>query len=285
MSERLRVLPQYLLPQHALTSLMGVLARQQGGALTTWAIRRFIQRYKVDMSEAAEPDPAAYKTFNEFFTRALRPGARPMSVAPLVCPVDGTVSQLGRIRGDQLVQAKGHTFTTEQLLGGDSSLARRFQDGWFATIYLSPRDYHRVHMPCSGRLARMLYVPGELFSVNPLTARHVPGLFARNERLICVFDSPPIGYYAMVMVGATIVGSMSTVWHGEVVRSRDTTVQEWFYDDPPVNLRQGAEMGRFQLGSTVVMMFPQHLPGPADVQFNMHWAPGRAVRLGEPMAL
>jgi phosphatidylserine decarboxylase len=230
------------------------------------------------MSEAAEPDIAAYKSFNDFFTRALRPGARPLAQADLVCPVDGAISQFGRIRGDQIFQAKGHDYSTRALVGGDAALAARFDNGYFATLYLSPKDYHRIHMPCAGRLTRMLHVPGELFSVNPGTARGVPGLFARNERVVCVFEGAT-GPFVLVLVGATIVGSMATVWHGVVNPPRPGQLRDWRYDDAPVALAQGAEMGRFLLGSTVVLLYPE-----GGLQFSPGWMPGCAVRMGEPMA-
>jgi phosphatidylserine decarboxylase len=282
-SDRLRVLPQYLLPQQALTSLMGVLARCEAGALTTWVIRRFVARYGVDMAEAAEPDIAAYRSFNAFFTRSLKPGARPIADAPLVCPVDGAISQFGAIVGDRIFQAKGHHYTTAALLGGDAALAARFEGGHFATLYLSPRDYHRIHMPCDGRLVRMIHVPGALFSVNPATARAVPGLFARNERVVCVFESDD-GPFALVLVGATIVGSMATVWHGVVNPPRPGRIRDWRYEDGAVVLRQGEEMGRFLLGSTVVMLWPPRGPDRPPLRFNPCWAPGRPIRLGEAMA-
>ncbi|WP_053845105.1 archaetidylserine decarboxylase [Paracidovorax avenae] len=280
MPDRLAVLPQYLLPKRALTSLAGRFASARAGTRTTAAIRRFVARYKVDMSEAENPDIASYATFNDFFTRALRPGARPIADAPAVCPVDGAVSQFGRIDRDQIFQAKGHRYSTTALLGGDAQEAARFADGSFATIYLSPRDYHRIHMPCDGRLRRMIYVPGTLFSVNPLTARGVPGLFARNERVVCLFDTP-LGSMALVLVGATIVGSMATVWHGTVNPPRTAGLRQWTYEDgPEVLLRKGEEMGRFMLGSTVVLLFE-----PGALRFADTWEPARAVRLGEPMGL
>ena len=282
MSDRLAVVPQYLLPKLALTRLAGAFARWQGGAVTTAAIRRFIAQYGVNMAEASESDPGAYASFNDFFTRALRPGARPLAVADLVCPVDGAISQFGAIDGDQIFQAKGHHYSTAALLGGDATLAREFSGGHFACLYLSPKDYHRIHMPCAGRLRRMLHVPGALFSVNPTTARGVPGLFARNERVVCVFDSVDTqhpGPWVLVLVGATIVGSMATVWHGLVNPPRPGMLREWTYADRPVALAQGDEMGRFLLGSTVVMLFPR-----GELRFNPGWAPGGAVRLGQAMA-
>ncbi|MBS0512544.1 MAG: phosphatidylserine decarboxylase [Proteobacteria bacterium] len=279
MSDRLAVLPQYLLPKQALTVLAGKLAGARAGGLTTAVIRWFVARYGVNMDEAANPDIASYPTFNEFFTRPLRGGARPLAQVPLVCPVDGAISQFGAIERDQIFQAKGHRYSTTALVGGDAALAARFEDGAFATLYLSPRDYHRIHMPCAGRLRRMIYVPGELFSVNPTTARGVPGLFARNERVVCVFESDD-GPFVLVLVGATIVGSMATVWHGVVNPPRTATVRDWLYEDGEVVLKQGDEMGRFLLGSTVVMLFPK-----GRVRFNPEWAPARAIRMGEAMGL
>lgn len=272
------MLPQYLLPKQALTQLAGAFASARLGGLTTWAIKRFIARYGVDMSEAANPDPAAYPSFNEFFTRPLREGARPLAQAELICPVDGAISQFGRIERDQIFQAKGHSYSTRALVGGDAALAAQFEDGHFATLYLSPRDYHRIHMPCAGRLLRMIHVPGELFSVNPTTARGVPGLFARNERVVCVFEGER-GPWVLVLVGATIVGSMATVWHGVVNPPRPGQLRDWHYADQDIRLAQGQEMGRFLLGSTVVMLFPR---GPLG--FNPAWQPARPIRLGEFMA-
>ncbi|WP_201493300.1 archaetidylserine decarboxylase [Rubrivivax sp. A210] len=279
MGERVAVAAQYLLPKQALTQLAGALARHQGGAVTHAVIRWFVGRYGVDMAEAADPDIAHYASFNDFFTRALKPGARPLAKADWICPVDGAISQFGPLREGRLVQAKGHEYTATALVGGDAELARHFNGGHFATIYLSPRDYHRIHMPAGGRLRRMIHVPGALFSVNPATARGVPGLFARNERVVCVFDGAQ-GPWVLVLVGATIVGSMATVWHGVVNPPRPGRVREWHYDgDAAPLLAQGDEMGRFLLGSTVVLLFP---PGP--LHFNPAWAPGGAVRLGQVMA-
>ena len=278
MSDRLKVLPQYLLPKRALTTLAGRVAKRQGGASTTHLIRRFIARYGVDMSEAAEPDIAAYDSFNDFFTRALKPELRPLAAADLVCPVDGAISQFGAIDGPHILQAKGHRYTTAALVGGDTGLAAPFEHGHFATLYLSPKDYHRIHMPSAGRLTRMLHVPGALFSVNPVTARGVPGLFARNERVVCVFENEH-GPWVLVLVGATIVGSMATVWHGVVNPPRVKQVREWRYGADAPTFRQGDEMGRFLLGSTVVMLWPQ-----GGLKFNPDWQPERAIRLGEAMA-
>jgi phosphatidylserine decarboxylase len=277
-SDRLKVLPQYLLPKKALTAYAGWRATREWGPRTTKLIAGFVEKYGVDMSEAADPDIARYKSFNDFFTRALKPGARPLARADLVCPVDGAISQFGAIEQDQIFQAKGHVYSTTALVGGDAALAKQFDDGHFATLYLSPKDYHRIHMPCDGRLLRMIHVPGDLFSVNPLTARGVPGLFARNERVVCVFDSAH-GPFVLTLVGATIVGSMATVWHGVVNPPRVADVREWRYDDQAITLKQGDEMGRFLLGSTVVMLFPQ-----AALRFNPLWVPAKPIRLGEAMA-
>nr|WP_211203792.1 archaetidylserine decarboxylase [Candidatus Accumulibacter phosphatis] len=267
-----------MLPKQALTTIAGSFAGAQAGELTTRVIRWFVKRYRVDLSEAADPDPASYKTFNDFFTRALRADARPLANADFLCPVDGAISQFGRIEGEQIFQAKGHQYSTTALVGGDAQLAAGFADGAFATLYLSPRDYHRIHMPVDGRLKRMIHVPGELFSVNPATARGVPGLFARNERVVCVFEGE-FGSFILVLVGATIVGSMATVWHGRVNPPRSGKIRDWPYDGQKILLTKGEEMGRFLLGSTVVMLFPKDL-----LSFNPAWAPGGTVRLGERMA-
>jgi phosphatidylserine decarboxylase len=276
-SDTLAVLPQYLLPKKALTAFGGLVAGARGGKATTALIRWFIKRYNVNMAEAANPDPAVYPTFNEFFTRALKDGVRPLASAPFVCPVDGAISQFGAIHKDQIFQAKGHHYSTTALVGGDAKLAAQFDNGAFATVYLSPRDYHRIHMPCDGVLRRMVYVPGDLFSVNPTTARGVPGLFARNERVVCVFDSAH-GPFVLTLVGATVVGSMATVWHGVVNPPRLPQITEWHYDANAVVLKQGEEMGRFLLGSTVVMLF-----GRDRLAFDGSWAAGKPVCLGEKM--
>ena len=265
------------MPKQVLTLLAGMFANARLGRLTTAVIRRFVARYGVNMQEAANPDIASYASFNEFFTRPLRGDARPLADAEFVCPVDGAISQFGAIERDNIFQAKGHSYTTTALVGGDADLAAQFADGGFATLYLSPRDYHRIHMPCAGRLRRMIHVPGELFSVNPTTARGVPGLFARNERVVCVFDGE-FGQFVLTLVGATIVGSMATVWHGVVNPPRSRTVRVWRYDDKEITLNKGEEMGRFLLGSTVVMLFPHN-----TLRFNPEWSPARAIRLGEAM--
>ena len=271
------VLPQYLLPKRWLTRLAGRAAGARLGDLTHAAIRRFVARYGVDMSEAADPRIESYASFNDFFTRALKPGARPLAAADYLCPVDGAISQFGAIERDQIFQAKGHAYSTTALLGGDARLAAEFEHGQFATLYLSPRDYHRIHMPCAGRLRAMVHVPGDLFSVNPVTARGMPGLFARNERVVCEFDTAR-GPLALVLVGATIVGSMATAWHGVVNPPRPGQIRRWRYDDQAIELERGQEMGRFLLGSTVVLLWPR-----GTLRFAPDWAPGGAVRMGQAL--
>ena len=265
------------MPKRLMTIFAGLVAGWRGGAVTHAIIRKFVAHYKVDMAEAANPAIESYASFNDFFTRPLRAGARPIADAALVCPVDAAISQFGPIEHDQIFQAKGHSYSTRALVGGDQTLAHRFDHGHFATLYLAPKDYHRIHMPCEGRLTRMIYIPGDLFSVNPQTARHVPSLFARNERVVCVFETA-FGPFVNVLVGATIVGSVATVWHGVVNPPRSRDIREWRYDDQRIVLKKGDEMGRFLLGSTVVMLFPQNV-----VTFKADWAPTRPVRLGEAM--
>ena len=276
-SSRLAVLPQYLFPKRSLTQFAGLVAGARMGNVSHEIIRRFIKRYDVNMAEALDSRVESYANFNEFFTRALRPGVRPLAEADYVCPVDGAISQFGAMDKDQILQAKGHQYSASALLGGDAALASEFEHGQFATIYLSPRDYHRIHMPCAGTLKSMVYVPGDLFSVNPTTARGVPGLFARNERVVCLFDTAH-GPFVLVLVGATIVGSMATVWHGMVNPPRSGDIRRWDYAGKNVMLQQGEEMGRFLLGSTVVMLWPKD-----TLNFNPEWSAERPVRLGEMM--
>ena len=281
LSDRLAVATQYFVPKQALTVFAGWVAGHDRGFITTEIIRRFVRKYSVNMDEALDSNIASYASFNDFFTRALKPGVRPLATADLICPVDGEISQFGPISGDQIFQAKGHRYSTTALVGGDKALAAQFDNGSFATLYLSPKDYHRIHMPCDGRLTQMIYVPGDLFSVNPTTARGVPGLFARNERVVCVFESAR-GPFVLVLVGATIVGSMATVWHGLVNPPRVPDVKTWDYADQKVELKRGGEMGRFLLGSTAITLFP-NIP-KAQLAFNPAWQPGRVICLGEAMA-
>ncbi|MFI2811961.1 MULTISPECIES: archaetidylserine decarboxylase [Microbulbifer] len=247
---------QYLTPQHALSRAAGWLAETRIKAIKDPFTRWFVEKYGVDMSEAAEPDYTAYASFNDFFTRALKNGARPVVEGEnsIACPADGTISQLGEIQNGRVFQAKGHDYSLMELVGGDAQLAAQFTGGHFATVYLSPRDYHRVHMPVDGTLRSMTYVPGQLFSVNDVTAEHVPRLFARNERVVCVFDTAA-GPMAMILVGAMIVASIETVWAGLVapLKRRVQTIN--YRDSKPVELEKGEEMGRFKLGSTVIMLF------------------------------
>ncbi len=281
---KLAVLLQYLMPKQAITVLAGKLAHLQGGNTTMAVIAWFVKRYKVNMAEAANPDIASYKSFNAFFTRPLKVGARPLAKSAFICPVDGAISQFGAIEQDQIFQAKGHAYSTMALVGGNQNLAAKFENGHFACLYLSPKDYHRIHMPCDGTLISMTYVPGALFSVNPSTAQGVPGLFARNERVVCEFTSITHGSFVMVLVGATIVGSMATVWHDAenniINPPRTAKPRLWSYDNQNITLKQGDEMGRFLLGSTVVMLFEK-----GALQFNADWQPARSIKLGEVMGV
>lgn len=254
--DRFKALLQYPLPQHGISRLVHRLTRLKSPrALVQFAIRRFIAAFGVDMSQAAEPDPRAYASFNAFFTRPLKPQMRPIDPDPdaIVSPVDGTVSQAGRIDQGRIFQAKGRAFTAAELLG-DARRAERYQAGHFATLYLSPRDYHRIHMPVAAGLRSMSLVPGRLFSVNPATTRAVPRLFARNERVVCHFTSCRTAL-ELVLVGALNVGSMETVWAGEVTPPRGKRFSHWKYNEEP-RLEKGAEMGRFNMGSTVILLFP-----------------------------
>jgi phosphatidylserine decarboxylase len=270
---------QHILPKQAITEFGAYIANAKAGRITTGIIRWFVKKYGVNMNDALNSDISSYASFNAFFVRQLKPEARPIAEAAFVCPVDGAISQFGLIEHNQLFQAKGHYFSTTDLVGGDTQLAAQFDHGHFANLYLSPKDYHRIHMPCDGQLKRMIYIPGDLFSVNPVTARGVPNLFARNERVVCVFESP-YGPFVLVLVGATIVGSMATVWHGVVNPPRTKKIRVWEYTQQSIFLKQGEEMGRFLLGSTVVLLFPA-----STMAFNPDWKPGASVRLGEFMAV
>ncbi|OOE85659.1 archaetidylserine decarboxylase [Salinivibrio sharmensis] len=283
MRDDLKVGLQYLTPKHALTRLMGKLASLKGGWLTTAVIKWFIKQYHVDMSEAKVSDPSYYRTFNDFFVRELKPALRPIEGDhdTLVFPADACVSQAGAIDQGRLIQAKGHSFSLTELIGGDDTLAAKFDQGEFATLYLSPRDYHRVHMPCDGVLREMIYIPGDLFSVNPLTAENVPNLFARNERVVCVFDTE-FGPMAQILVGATIVGSIETTWAGTVTPPTGGSIRRWQYPsegDQAIHFAQGDEMGRFKLGSTVINLFPI-----GAVHFDDCVCPGETTRLGQAYA-
>ena len=282
------IILQYILPKQAITALAGKLASKQCGALTTKVIAWFVKRYGVNMTEAANADISSYKSFNDFFTRPLKAGVRPFADAAFICPVDGAISQFGSIEKDQIFQAKGHSYSILALVAGQKELAQKFENGHFACLYLSPKDYHRIHMPCDGTLKSMAYVPGDLFSVNPTTAANVPNLFARNERVVCEFTSEKYGTFVMVLVGATIVGSMATVWHetvdgvknGIINPPRTKNIRSWSYSDKNIQLKQGDEMGRFLLGSTVVMLFEKDA-----LQFNADWQATKSIKLGEMMGV
>ncbi|MCC7199141.1 MAG: phosphatidylserine decarboxylase [Gammaproteobacteria bacterium] len=268
---------QHLLPQHLLSRGMRELTRVELAPFKDLLISGFLKLYDIDMNEAEHPDPHSYASFNAFFTRALRAGARPLDASPqaLVSPVDGQVSQAGPLDGETLVQAKGLSYTATDLLGGDAALASEFAGGSFATIYLAPFNYHRIHMPVTGTLRTAVYAPGDLFSVNAVTAANVPRLFARNERVACVFDTPA-GPVALVLVGALFVGSMSLVWAGEVTTRRPARNTVLPLPSPAPELARGAEMGRFNMGSTVVMLFPRD-----RMRVDAQLSPGRVVRMGE----
>lgn len=271
---------QYLLPQHLLSRLTGRLADCRVGWIKNQLIKAFIKRFNVDMSEALQEDPTAFSSFNDFFTRELKPDAREILADPsqLVSPADGAISELGELQHGQLMQAKGINYSLTRLLGGDLEKAQPFMGGSFATIYLSPRDYHRVHMPIQGRLLETIYVPGKLFSVNQATADNVPGLFARNERLVCFFETPA-GPMALILVGAMIVAGIETVWDGQVAPpARQVTLRD-FNNPQPVVLEKGQEMGHFKLGSTAIVVF-----GPDAVEWREDLQNGTPVRLGEALA-
>ncbi|WP_299939950.1 archaetidylserine decarboxylase [uncultured Microbulbifer sp.] len=247
---------QYLAPQHALSRAAGWLADTEIKLIKDPFTRWFVEKYGVNMREAKETDCTAYRTFNDFFTRALKEDARPIVTGEhsLACPADGAISQLGSIHDDRIFQAKGHDYSLLELVGGDPELAAQFNHGHFATVYLSPKDYHRVHMPIAGTLRSMTYVPGQLFSVNTVTAENVPRLFARNERLVCLFDTAA-GPMAMILVGAMIVAGIETVWAGQVTPHRRDVRISHYLNNAPIHLEKGQEMGRFKLGSTVIMLF------------------------------
>lgn len=255
-ADRLKTALQYPLPQHLISRITHRLTRVKQPGFKNGFIRRFARHFRVDMSEAVNSDLASYACFNAFFTRALRKGARPIAheADAIACPVDGTVSQCGEIAAGRIFQAKGQSFTTQELLGGDAALAARFDAGSFATLYLSPRDYHRIHMPLAGTLTRMMHVPGRLFSVSPSTTRALPRVFARNERVATLFETSA-GPMAVVMVGALNVGSIETVWAGEITPPHGRILRSWDYLDGNITLDKGAELGRFNMGSTVILLF------------------------------
>lgn len=281
--DKFKITLQYIMPKHLISRLVGLLAAARLGALTHALINLFIKSYGINMAEAKYEKATDYKSFNEFFTRPLKEGLRPVvqDANIIAHPVDGAISQLGKIDGDKLIQAKGHDYSLQALLGGLAETAAPYQNGEFACIYLAPKDYHRIHMPVAGTLREMIYVPGELFSVNPLTAANVPGLFARNERVVTIFDTE-IGPMALVLVGATIVASIETVWAGTITPPTGKDIFRWSYPATGANavhLEKGAEMGRFKLGSTVILAF-----APDKIEFLPQQYPGAVTRMGEAFA-
>jgi phosphatidylserine decarboxylase len=274
----IKVFPQYLIPQHAISRLTYCITRCEWKPFKNFLIKSFIAIFKVDMSLAKQPDGTAYKTFNEFFTRELRLDVRPINQDKntIICPVDGSISQIGKIESGEIFQAKGRSYDLNTLFAGNDMTAN-FKDGQFATLYLSPRDYHRIHMPLDGRLTRMIYVPGKLFSVNAHTTRVVHNLFARNDRVISIFDTE-IGRMALIMVGAMNVGSMETVWAGEITPAKNRSITTTDYKDQNIQLKRGDEMGRFNMGSTVILLFGKNC---------MQWLPNlhydQLITMGMPI--
>jgi len=282
-SDKIKIWFQTWAPKHAITRLVGKLASARLGSFTTAIIKVFIKQYNVNMDEARHSDPAYFKTFNAFFVRELRDDARHIvdDENVITHPADACVSQFGPIKNGQLIQAKEHHYSAQELLGGDAALFQEFQNGSFATLYLSPSDYHRVHMPCDGVLRKMVYIPGDLYSVNPLTAENIPNLFARNERVVCIFDTK-FGPMAQILVGATIVGSIELIWSGTVTPPRGNTVYSWDYPSEghtSVILKKGEEMGRFKLGSTVINLFIED-----SIEFDEKMENGATTRLGTAYA-
>jgi phosphatidylserine decarboxylase len=278
LNDYLKTIPQYLLPKKSLTNLAGCLANVKKSAIKNHLIKQFIQKYQVNMQEALEEDPENYACFNDFFIRRLKPECRSMASTDIICPVDGYVSEIGQITTGKIIQAKGRDYSVHELLACEKELSHQFNDGCFTTLYLSPQDYHRVHMPVAGTVQQMTHVPGKLFSVQPVTARVIPKLFARNERLV-VFFATPLGLMAMVLVGATIVGGIGTSWHGDVRRRQNPTRFVYPQNNAQPTLEKSAEMGYFKLGSTVVLLFAEgnHL------EWQPHLRAGDKVRFGEAL--
>lgn len=278
--DKLATVPQHLIPQHMLSVAMHSLANSKVRWFKTAFINFIVARFNVNVSEATETDLSKYPSFNAFFTRELRKGIRPVAEGEnvIVSPVDGAISQVGDIEAGRIIQAKGRDYSTVELLGGDEQLAAQFEQGQFATIYLSPKDYHRIHMPVSGKLKQMRYVPGKLFSVNPRTARAVPRLFARNERVVTVFETQQ-GPVVMVLVGAIFVGSMETVWQGKITPPYSREIKEWSYADDEISLDKGQEMGRFNMGSTVVLLLPKQAS-----KFDLKLSAEASVQMGQAIS-
>lgn len=280
MNEKLFIKVQHLIPQHLLSRFIGQIASSENTFVKNTFINWFIKRYQVDMALAEQENPSAYACFNDFFTRALKPGIRPISREPhaIVCPADGAISQLGKIVNGRVFQAKGQDYSTQELLGGDETLAQEFTDGDFATVYLAPKDYHRVHMPYAGKLRCMVTIPGDLFSVNTVTANNVPRLFSRNERVAAIFDTD-IGPMAVVLVGAMIVAGIETVWDGEIAPIMNREIQTSLYPYQNITLEKGAEMGRFKLGSTAIILFAKN-----KIKWETQFTAGTTTRVGVKMA-
>jgi phosphatidylserine decarboxylase len=281
-SKKWQVLWQYCLPQHALSRLVGKAANCRWPWFKNRFIHWFIRRYRVNMQEAVEVKPQNYPDFNSFFVRALRAEMRPITTNPnyIISPVDGCISQIGIIQKQTLLQAKGHHYSLAALLGGSNEKAALFQNGNFATLYLSPKDYHRVHMPFTGRLTEMLHIPGRLFSVNPTTTEHVPGLFARNERVVCLFETA-LGSMAVILVGAMIVASIEIIGVGTITPPTSQTVQHWNYRNSElIELPRGAELGRFKLGSTAIVLF-----GSKQMEWLSQFQADTVVRMGQNLGI
>ncbi len=275
--QALTVLPQYILPHHFLSKVMSRFTHSETKIWKNLMINQIIRLYRVDMSEAKEQDINNFVSFNKFFTRELKTGARPITPMDhaIACPADGAVSQAGRIKQGDIFQAKGKSFTATELLGGNKARAKPFENGTFTTIYLSPRDYHRLHMPIKGTLTEMIHVPGRLFSVNAATTNAVPGLFARNERVVCLFDTES-GPMALILVGAIFVSSVETTWHGVVTPPSIESVRSWQYKENAPVIDKGEEMGRFNMGSTIIVLF-----GKDAIEWDADFKAGKKVKLGE----
>lgn len=280
MNSKLFIFFQHIAPQHLLSRSLGLLAASKKVGLKNFIIKKFIAKYGVNMAEALHPDAEDYVSFNDFFTRELKPGSRPIADAQnaIACPADGLVSACGNIEKGKLLQAKGKQFSLLNLLGGDNKRAQVFEEGNFATVYLSPKDYHRVHMPLSGTLTEMVFIPGKLFSVNQTTSENIPELFARNERVVCIFETE-VGPMAVILVGAMIVASIETVWAGQIAPSKQKLyVEDYSQHHPPIHIAKGDEIGRFKLGSTALVLF-----GPGVMQWSETTEENASIRMGETL--
>ncbi len=275
-ADYIKTAPQYILPKQSLTILAGLLANVKAPAVKDYLIQNFIKKYGLNMQEALQEDPTRFVNFNDFFIRHLKSECRPLSSAEIVSPVDGSISEIGSIHQGTLLQAKGRYYSVHELLACEQDISAQFSQGRFATLYLSPKDYHRIHMPLDACVQQMIYVPGKLFSVQPTTVRVVRQLFARNERLVVLMETQ-IGLMAMVLVGATIVGGIGTSWHGDVARSRQQSHYVYSQETSKITLKKGEEMGYFKLGSTVVLLFAEGK--------KMNWASnltaGQTIRFGQ----